>query len=114
MFYLREEQSTFATNLAHLILFANKIGFDVTFGEVKRTKEQQEIYLKEGKSLTPNSLHLVSKAADLYFFYHSSGKELTDGNYLNQIGSFWCKLNPKNRAGMYWSTLIDKNHFEML
>jgi len=111
---LQEKQATFATNIAHLILYANKLGFEVTFGDVKRSKEQQAIYVDAGFSQTMNSKHLDSLAADLYFFYHSSKAQLTEGQNLHQIGSFWCKLHPNNRAGMFWHNFIDKNHFEML
>jgi hypothetical protein len=52
-------------------------GYDVVFGQVHRTPEQQEIYLKTGKSKTKNSTHLLSMAADLNVF--------VDGEYIDCV-----------------------------
>jgi peptidoglycan L-alanyl-D-glutamate endopeptidase CwlK len=45
---------------------AEKANFDITVAEGLRTKERQEKLVKEGKSKTMNSKHLVGKAVDLY------------------------------------------------
>ena len=112
---LREEQSLFAKDVMQLLYFIHDLGYEVTFGEVLRTEEQQEIYIKTGRSKTSNSMHLKKCAIDLNFF--------KDGELIetpNKIGKFWESLNDKNRWGGSWrgliesgkSTFNDYPHFE--
>jgi len=51
---LRNEQSLFAKDVIKLLSFIDDLGYEVTFGEVLRTEEQQEIYIKTGRSKTSN------------------------------------------------------------
>ena len=55
---LVREQAAFLLDVAKLINFATEQGFVVTGGELFRTAEQQQIYMKTGRSKTMNSLHL--------------------------------------------------------
>lgn len=112
---LREEQSAFAKDVQKLLYFIHDLGYEVTFGEVLRTEEQQALYISQGKSKTSNSMHLKKCAIDLNFF--------KDGELIetpNKIGKFWESLNDKNRWGGSWrgliesgkSTFNDYPHFE--
>ena len=65
---LVSEQAAFLLDACKIIQFAAEKGFTVTGGELWRTPEQQEIYVKTGKSKTMNSNHLKRLAIDLNFF----------------------------------------------
>lgn len=122
---LRKKQSIFALNVAKLIIKAYELGYEITLGEVLRTKDQQTLYfegytlMKIGsdlklaktspKSKTMNSKHLLKCAVDINLF--KDGKYLTDKESFKPLAEFWKSLNPKNDCGYYWS--FDANHFEM-
>lgn len=105
----RERQSIFAVNFAKLILHAESLGYDVTLGEVLRTNEQQEIYVKSGKSKTRNSQHLKKLAGDLNLFI--DGEYQTGREPYKPLAEYWKTLHPDNLAGYDWGW--DANHFEM-
>jgi peptidoglycan L-alanyl-D-glutamate endopeptidase CwlK len=112
---LSEQQQKFSRNLGTLLTKIFSDGYEVTFGEVLRTQEMQDIYLKTGKSKTSNSMHLKKCAVDLNFFKDGVLVETP-----NEIGKYWESLDPLNRWGGSWrglveakkSTFIDKPHFE--
>jgi peptidoglycan L-alanyl-D-glutamate endopeptidase CwlK len=107
---LVSEQAIFMRHLCQLIDFANKGGFVVTGGELYRTPEQQEIYVKTGKSKTSNSMHLKKCAIDLNFFFN--GEWLQTKDKLQSIGDYWESLDPKNSWGGNWKSFLDCPHFE--
>ncbi|MDD3466639.1 MAG: M15 family metallopeptidase [Campylobacterales bacterium] len=107
---LVSEQNEFLKDVAKLIEFCAQKGFIITGGELYRTEAQQSIYLKEGKSKTSNSMHLKRLAIDLNFFVN--GALSYDKTVLSSVGAFWESLNPKNRWGGNFSTLVDTPHFE--
>ena len=116
---LGEKQELFLKNVALLILWANENGYHVRGGELLRTKEQQEIYLKTGRSKTMNSRHLDKLAIDLNL--------IVDGNLSNNpadyqpLGEFWMNLYSENVWGGDFNrnhsildeTFSDPYHFEM-
>lgn len=104
-----QEQAAFLRDACHLIQFATSQGFDVTGGELFRTAEQQEIYVKTGRSKTMNSNHLKRCAIDLNFF--KNGKLVYDVPVLKPIGDYWESLSPKNSWGGNWG-FKDVPHFE--
>jgi hypothetical protein len=106
---LRQKQSVFCLNVSKLIAFAYEQGYELTFGEVLRTPEQQAIYLKTGKSKTANSRHLLKLAVDLNLFINNVYKE--DKESYKPLADYWKSLNPDNIAGYDWD--FDANHFEM-
>jgi hypothetical protein len=57
-----------------------------------------------------NSIHLKRCAIDLNFF--KDGKLIWDREQLAPIGAYWQSLNPKNRWGGNFKTLVDVPHFE--
>lgn len=104
------EQSNFLQDIRRLLTFIEKKEFIVTIGEAYRTQEQQEIYIKTGKSKTKNSMHLKRLAIDLNFF--TSDFKLTyDKEILQKFGNFWESLHTKNRWGGNWQ-FVDTPHFE--
>ena len=65
---LSKRQRLFTRLLGRLILWAYDQGYEVVLREVERTKEQQALYVKQGKSKTMNSAHIKGLAADLLVF----------------------------------------------
>jgi peptidoglycan L-alanyl-D-glutamate endopeptidase CwlK len=107
---LVQEQQLFLLDACRLIAFATKQGFVITGGELYRTTEQQEIYVKTGRSKTMNSNHLKRCAIDLNFF--KEGKLVYDKKVLQPIGDYWESLNKKNSWGGNWNSFKDVPHFE--
>ena len=105
-----EAQAEFLLHVAALILKATEMGFVVTAGELYRTPEQQQLYLKTGRSRTMNSLHIQRRAVDLNFF--KDGKLIWDKAQIAPLGAYWESLNPKNRWGGNFRSLVDVPHFE--
>ena len=103
---LGQLQEVFSTNVARLITEANKRGYGVRLGEAQRTIEQQEIYVKTGRSKTMNSNHLKKLAIDLHFT--KSGVLC----YPPELGEFWESLHPQNSWGGNWKSFKDQPHFE--
>jgi peptidoglycan L-alanyl-D-glutamate endopeptidase CwlK len=104
------EQAQFLMDVCKLVVFATKQGFVVTGGELFRTPEQQEIYMKTGRSKTMNSYHLKRCAVDLNFF--KDNKLIYDTTVLAPIGAYWESLNKKNSWGGNWKSFKDVPHFE--
>lgn len=109
--------------VACLIQFAYQAGYEFVFGEVRRTQEQQDIYLKTGKTKTKHSKHLVSLAVDFLVFKdgkYIDGKTKEELELLRPLGEFWEGLGgrwggrfgvqPKNYdKEIGW----DSGHFEL-
>lgn len=104
------EQAAFALDCCKLIQFATEQGFQVTLGEAFRTAEQQQIYVKTGRSKTMASNHLRRLALDLNFI--RNGELCYDSAALEPIGKFWESLDPKNRWGGHFKSFKDMPHFE--
>lgn len=107
---LSDHQAAFLLDVCKLIEYATKQGWKITGGELYRTVEQQEIYLKTGRSKTMNSRHLKRCAIDLNFF--KDGKLVWDKEKIRPIGVYWESLNPINRWGGNFKSLVDVPHFE--
>lgn len=114
---LSKHQQTFTQNVAKLIFFACGLGIELTMGEAYRTKEQQEIYVRTGKSKTMNSNHLRRLAIDFNFFIN--GKLTYDFDKVKPLGDYWESLHPANRWGGDFNQndkedgFVDTPHFEM-
>ena len=107
---LVQEQAAFLKDVRALLEHAESLGFVVTAGELFRTVEQQQIYVKTGRSTTMNSNHLRRCAIDLNFF--KDGALIYSTEVLRPLGEFWRKLNPKNEWGGFWKSFKDIPHFE--
>ena len=103
-------QATFLDHVCQLVQKAKELGFVVTGGELYRTPEQQQIYVKTGRSKTMNSYHLRRLAIDLNFF--KDGKLCYDIEALRPVGVFWESLDTKNSWGGNWNSFKDVPHFE--
>ena len=104
---LGQHQEAFSADLVQLLTYAMSKGYGVRMGEVQRTTEQQEIYVKSGRSKTMKSQHLNKTAADLHF--------TKDGKicYPQELGNFWVSLNPTlNQWGGNWKSFKDDPHFQ--
>lgn len=106
---LAAEQAAFLLDLCKLIQKATELGFTVTGGELYRSPEQQQIYVKTGRSQTMNSLHLSRRAVDLNFFVN--GRLVMDKATLAPIGAYWESLHPWNSWGGNGLKLVDTPHF---
>jgi hypothetical protein len=104
------EQAAFLKDVRKLLEKADELGLVVTAGELFRTTEQQQIYVRTGRSKTMNSNHLRRCAIDLNFF--KDGKLTYDIELLRPLGVYWRSLNPKNDWGGFWSSFKDVPHFE--
>ena len=102
-------QAAFLLDVCRLIARATQLGFVVTGGELYRTQEQQEIYVRTGRSRTMNSLHGDRRAIDLNFFWQ--GKPCYDKAILAPLGAFWESLHPLNSWGGNGVSLVDTPHF---
>lgn len=106
---LIDNQASFLLDVAKLIQFASQQGFTVTAGELYRTPEQQEIYMKTGRSKTMNSLHMRRMAVDLNFFMN--GALVGNKTVLAPLGAYWESLHPLNSWGGNGMKLVDTPHF---
>lgn len=103
------EQAAFLLDMCKLVQHATSLGFTLTAGELYRTPEQQEIYMKTGRSQTMNSLHLKRLAVDFNIF--KDGKLVGDKATLAPLGAYWESLNPLNSWGGNGKKLVDCPHF---
>ena len=114
---LLKDQMLFSRYVVSLLTYAHSEGYEVTLKECLRTKEQQAIYFKNGKSKTMDSKHLRSLAIDLCFF--KNGQWLTTFDQLKEIGNYWQGLDIECRWGGDWnregkqSSFFDALHFEL-
>ena len=107
---LVRNQEKFTQDLVKLLNYLIQNDYTVRLGEVERTQAQQEIYIKQGKSKTNNSMHLKRCAADLHIF--KNGEWLPSKQQLQSIGDYWQSLDEHNRWGGNFKSFIDTPHFE--
>lgn len=105
------EQAAFLLDVCQLVQWATGQGYVITGGELWRTPEQQELYVRAGRSKTYNSFHLRRLAIDLNIFGPDK-RPLTDYADIKPIGDHWESLNPKNVWGGHWKSFKDLPHFE--
>ena len=108
---LLNSQQIFAKNFSLLLQFIYENGFEVSIGEVERTKYQQAEYYRKGRSKTMNSNHLKKLAADIFIF--KNDVLISDKAKLYDIGKYWESLHVNNRYGGFFRTFVDTPHFEM-
>ena len=107
---LGQNQEKFTQDLAKLLNYLIENNYTIRMGEVERTQSQQEIYIKQGKSKTANSMHLKRCAVDLHIF--KNGEWLQSKQQLQGIGDYWESLDLSNRWGGNFKSFIDTPHFE--
>ena len=99
---LSKKQQSFTLMIAQLIIRAEILGIDLTFGEAFRTNEQQALHIESGASRVKRSQHQERLAVDFNFFV--DGKWIPDprkqpianqekirklGEYWESIGGRW-------------------------
>ena len=107
---LKDRQIQFMRDLPKLIEEAFILGYEVTAGELFRSKEQQEIYIKTGRSKTMLSEHLNRCAVDLNLFKNGNLCTLEE---IEPLGVFWESLGDGHVWGGRFKTLKDSPHFEL-
>lgn len=107
---LVDEQWAFLQDVAKLITFAHEKGFKLTGGELWRTPEQQDIYVKTGRSATKNSYHLRRLAIDFNIFVN--GELIKSAQQAQELGNYWESLHNQNRWGGNFIKPVDPPHFE--
>lgn len=106
---LREKQSMFVLNVARLIVWAYQRGYELTFGETIRSKEEAKANSLSGIGII-NSLHIIGLAIDLNLFINDEWKKDTES--FKPLGAYWKTLDPLNRWGGDFHN-PDANHFSM-
>ena len=106
---LVEHQCLFLLDVGKLLNYAANLGIMLTGGELYRTKEQQDIYVKQGKSRTTDSNHMRRLAIDLNAFRDGV---LLSAKEMEPLGDYWESLHPLNRWGGRFKGLVDGVHFE--
>lgn len=110
-FSLRQLQSVFAVLTAKLILYALSKGYEVTFGEAYRSKEEAERLAKLGVGIK-NSLHTQRLAIDLNLF--KEGKYLSSSESHKFLGEWWEKQsNPPLYLCAWGGRFGDGNHYSI-
>ena len=103
---LRAKRCRFTTMVANLILYANKIGYEVNFGEAFRSKEEAaRRSLKKGTAIS-NSLHTLGLAVDLNLYKDGVYIESTEGHKL--LGIWW-----EENGGSWGGRFSDGNHYSL-
>lgn len=110
MLSLLERQQTFARNVCKLIECIFVSGYACTLGEAERSKEQAEIYAKEGLGIV-DSQHCKRLAIDLNIFT-VDGTYVKDAAVYKKFGDYWRTLDKDNQWGGCFKR-VDSDHFEM-
>lgn len=104
---LREKQSLFARLVADLIIHAYTLGYEITFGDTYRSKEEAERLNKLGLGIK-KSLHTKRLAIDINLFKNGKYLNKTDDHKI--LGEFWEGLHPLCRWG---GRFRDGNHYSI-
>ncbi len=123
---LSTHQQLFTQNVSLLILKANSLGINLTFGEAYRSVDQQLLYFhgftvrpedvrlelisSSKRSRTLKSKHLSRLAVDFNFFI--GGVHTYTDPLIEELGSYWESLDPLNRWGGNFKDFYDAPHFE--
>lgn len=108
---LRERQSRFVRDVVLLIMYADRLGMELTFGETWRTSEQAKLNNYRRKQLGKNeirSLHQDRLAIDLNLFINGEYQEATEAH--KPLGEFWESLGPDHHWGGHFD---DGNHYSI-
>lgn len=116
-------QRIFTRNIALLIAWAYKEGYELTWGDAYRSPEQAMLNSGEygliekvtnfvtwfKKIGSKKSSHMNRLACDLNLFRDSRYMSTTEAH--RELGRFWESLHPLNRWGGRYN---DGNHYEMV
>jgi len=107
---LREKQSIFVRGVAELIQYATSQGYEFTFGECFRSKEEAERLANADKGIK-NSLHTVRLAIDLNLF--KGGKYLSSTESYKFLGEWWEAKSVTDLTYCWGGRFNDGNHFSI-
>ena len=105
---LGQKQRRFPVLIARLVLHAESLGYELTYGEAWRTPEMVAIYAKRGTG-SERSLHPDRLAVDFNLF--------RDGVWLKQtedhrpLGEFWESLSTPDIICCWGGRFGDGNHY---
>ena len=106
---LVDKQSQFLLMVCKLVHFATDLGYQVTGGELERTREAAALNAKQCDGIL-NSKHCSRLAIDLNFY--RGGKYVIPSRVnLEAIGSYWESLG--GRWGGRFTKYDDSGHFEL-
>lgn len=108
---LRQRQSLFVSLVAGLILKAEGMGYQLTFGEAYRSPEEAARLASIGAGIK-NSLHTKRLAIDLNLF--KDGVYLSSTEAHRPLGEWWEEQNPGCRWGGSFKGRPDGNHYELM
>lgn len=111
---LRAHQSVFTVLVARLILKAEALGYETTFGEAYRSPEEAARLAKAGKGIA-KSLHTQRLAIDLNLF--KDGKYLSSTEAHRPLGEWWQTLGAAHGVTCRWGGTFprgDGNHYEIV
>lgn len=100
---LREKQSKFVVYVVLLIQYAHAKGYEITFGDAHRSKEEAT------RLGFPNSLHTKRLAIDLNLF--KDGVYLRKSQEYKELGEFWESLSGEGITCSWGGRFNDGNHF---
>lgn len=107
---LREKQSLFVRLTANLIIQASAMGYELTFGEAYRSKEEAARLAKAGLGIK-TSLHTSRLAIDLNLF--KDGKYLTLTEAHRPLGEWWEAQSNKDYECCWGGRFGDGNHYSL-
>lgn len=108
---LTDKQATFAVAVAHLILYANSLGYRVTFGEAWRSEHEAKRHALAGSGIH-RSLHQDRLAVDLNLF--RGGEWLTRSEDHRPLGEWWEAQSHDALTYVWGGGWGDGNHYSFL
>ena len=116
-----DKQWAFLRDVATLISYIGMCGWKASGGDLFRSYAEQQRVVDAGlsKAKPGSGRHEARMAIDLNF-WDESGKYLPDldrkthDTKFAHIADFWESINPKNKAGFFFTSLYDPYHFERL
>lgn len=95
---LRQKQSRFARMVVRLLLHAELLGYEYTFGETERHQDAEHGH--------PKSLHKIRLAIDIHIF--RKGRYLRSTAAHKPLGHFWEQM-----GGAWGGRFDDGNHYSL-
>jgi peptidoglycan L-alanyl-D-glutamate endopeptidase CwlK len=100
---------------AIVIECAARCRFPFNVSEGLRTVEKQREYVRQGKSRTMKSKHLIGKAVDLYPL--TMNRKEVDWSRFEELADLMLQVASDQGTeivwGGNWKTFVDKSHFEL-
>jgi hypothetical protein len=107
---LREKQSAFARRVGSLILKADSLGYEITFGEAYRSPEEAARLARLGRGIL-KSLHTSRLAIDINLF--KDGVYLPSTESHKELGEYWESLSTDEIKCAWGGRFEDGNHYSV-